>query len=167
VNAGLNVPFNGGLSSYSVFLMVCAAYESCLFSDATQESESLRAASSSGKNLDNESEMNTNTSSKDESELKTNNNLEEVSKPSRDIEGPSLSSKSNVSRESKPGDDDTASRGGDENQSSRSYTSKSTNNGNHTITEGKLFLHFLKLFGRDFDPQKKGIGLSFFLSLLL
>ena len=102
---GLNTPFNGGLSSYSVFLMVCAAYESCDLEDIHNESVGAGTGTVTGVVVDDGS----------------------LPLPVTTASAPILSS------------------------SKRGVSPAS-------ITEGRLFLHVLKLFGRDFDPEEQGIG---------
>lgn len=100
VNASLNVPFNGGLSSYSVFLLVCAAYESL-----QQEVGSDAPTSDSGK--------------------KGRVGVLAESDPSM---AASVSSPLNLKKVSRT-----------------------------PVTEGRLLLHFLKMFGRDFNPAVHGV----------
>lgn len=105
VNAGLNVPFNGGLSSYSVFLLVCAAYES-LQQEANTEAES---------NVVNN---------------RVKGRLNTLLEGEDSTTAASVSSPLNLKKVSRM-----------------------------PVTEGRLLLHFLKMFGRDFDPSVQGVDI--------
>lgn len=163
MNAGLNVPFSGGLSSYSVFLMVYATYEQCQREDDAA-ANALAGRHVSIDNVESGHSAMSSHSVRRNAKIDTESFIAPSESLRSDTEVTSLCTNEDSSRDKNYERSRAASSLIDESRQrersesastiSQSY-SKRVQNG---ITEGRLFLHFLKLFGREFNPMKQGIG---------
>ena len=203
---GLNVPFSGGLSSYSVFLMVCAAYELCVQEDerikasVTQEKFVEKDVSESGiRTADPTHTINTATittgggrlTGETTREASIAEGADEVDKTRHDSTGSNTSNPNsditqmsfdNIFTHTKPSHPSSIPSESNEIVPETRNSDKNSdltvpNNTTTTLpierhaeqhiqhkvtippmTEGRLFLYFLDLFGRKFDPLTQGIG---------
>ena len=204
---GLNVPFSGGLSSYSVFLMVCAAYELCVQEDERmktsfiQEKDVEKDNAESGIRTTDPTAINTAVTTtggggrltgETTREASIAEGVDEVDKTRHDSTGSNTSNPNsditqmsfdNIFTHTKPSSQSSSlppesneivpeTRNSDKNvdlnipnnTTTARPTERHIEHIQHKVvtpppmTEGRLFLYFLDLFGRKFDPLTQGIG---------
>jgi hypothetical protein len=150
--AGMNVSFSGGLSSYSLFLMVCVAYEGIVQHFAatkqTQQASQLLAkqtADSLVGDRQNNSPLNSPLSPTNSGNgNNTNTNANTNANNSTNENALSLGSVSVL----------TINNNRENNKQSSTFGTGTGSN----INEGMLFLHFLQYYSRVFEPSTMGLG---------